>query len=53
MLTIGNFLNKKTKKANAYGFKLDSIQKTYTLIGQDHMTSLFEYILRIIYEKRE
>jgi hypothetical protein len=49
LLSIGNFLNKKTHKGNAYGFKLDSIPKTYTLIGQDHTTSLFEYILNILY----
>jgi hypothetical protein len=36
-------------KGNAKGFKMDSIQKSYTLIGQDQKTSLFDYILVTLY----
>ena len=41
MLTIGNFMNEDTNRGNAYGFKLDSIQRTYILMGKDNKMSLF------------
>ena len=53
LLAVGNFLNANSHKANAYGFRLESIPKTYTLIGQDHETSLFDYVLKLILTKNE
>jgi hypothetical protein len=53
LLAMGNFLNAKSHKANAYGFRLESIPKTYTLIGQDHETSLFDYVLKFMLTKNE
>ncbi len=50
---MGNFLNAKSHKGKAYGFRLESILKTYTLIGQDHETSLFDYVLKLMLAKNE
>jgi len=51
LLSVGNFLNAKSHKSNAYGFRFDSIPKAYTLIGQDHETSLFDYVLKLMLSK--
>ena len=35
MLAIGNYMNEDSSKGNAFGFRFDSIEKTYNFIGQD------------------
>jgi hypothetical protein len=49
MLVLGNFLNCKTARGNARAFRIENIEKTYQLMGQDKETSLFEYILELIF----
>lgn len=44
-------MNVDTSRGNAYGFKLESLEKSYSLVGQDKKTSLFEYILGIMVKK--
>ena len=41
MLTIGNYMNTDTNKGNAYGFKFESIEKTYSLMAQGNKISFF------------
>ncbi len=41
------------KKNFWYGFRFESIPKSYTLIGQDHETSLFDYVLKLMFTDRE
>ena len=52
MLSIGNYMNTDTNKGNAYGFKFESIQKTYNLMAQGNKISFFEYILQVMKEKK-
>ena len=51
LLSVGNFMNNDTSKGNAYGFKLESIEKSYSLMGEDKKTSLFEYIMEMMVKK--
>jgi hypothetical protein len=51
MLAVGNYLNCKTNRGNARAFRIENIDKTYLLLGHDKETSLFEYILEIIYRQ--
>lgn len=44
-LAIGNFLNANTFRGNAKAFRIENIDKSYLLTGQDKDTSLFEYVL--------
>ena len=52
MLSIGNYMNTDTNKGNAYGFKFESIEKTYSLMAQGNQISFFEYILQVMKEKK-
>lgn len=45
-------MNEDTNKGNAYGFKLESIEKSYILMGQDKQTCLLEYILQLMVEQK-
>lgn len=44
-------MNSDTSRGNAYGFNLESIEKSYILMGHDKKTSLFEYILQAMAKK--
>jgi hypothetical protein len=46
LLIVGNYLNAGTHRGNAKAFKIENIDKSYLLIGQDKETSLFDYILK-------
>lgn len=45
-------MNQDTSKGNVYGFRLESIEKSYMIMGQDKKTSLFEYILQLMINKK-
>ena len=44
-------MNNDTSRGNAYGFKLKKKKKSYTLVGQDKKTSLFDYIMQMMLKK--
>lgn len=44
-LAIGNVLNANTFRGNAKAFRIENIDKSYLLTGQDKETSLFDYVL--------
>lgn len=47
--SIGNYLNNGSRSA-VKAFRIESIEKCYTLIGQDKETSLFDFICKTIYK---
>ena len=50
LLNVGNYMNANSFRGGAYGFRLDCIEKTYTLLGHDSNVSLFEYLLDNIWK---
>ncbi len=49
MLAVGNIMNEGTFRGNAKAFRIQNIDKSYLLIGQDNETSLFEFVLMEMY----
>ncbi|KAG2392934.1 hypothetical protein C9374_009511 [Naegleria lovaniensis] len=53
ILTFGNFLNGQQKRKVSYGFKLKSLQKLADTKSGDGKTSLLQYIVDFIAEKKK
>ncbi|EFC44071.1 FH2 domain-containing protein [Naegleria gruberi] len=53
ILTFGNFLNGQQKKKISFGFKLKSLQKLADTKSGDGKTSLLQYIVDFIGEKKK
>lgn len=51
LLSVGNFMNGDTSKGNAYGFRVESIEKTYTVMAQGNKLTLFDYLMQVMEKK--
>ena len=53
MLAVGNLMNKGTYRGQASGFTVDSLLKMIQTKGSDKKTSLVDYMVKSLYDKKE